>query len=90
MQPRTAHWAEETAEQFAALAGLAVAINQTTRGRVLGEARMPQPDQPRALHDQQPGEELAAPAELVQPPGPPVSAARGFRSASYCSPAATA
>ncbi|MCR9181238.1 MAG: DUF3137 domain-containing protein [Erythrobacteraceae bacterium] len=59
--------AEETAEQFAALAGLAVAINQTTRGRVLGEARMPQPDQPRALHDQQPGEELAAPAALVQP-----------------------
>jgi hypothetical protein len=34
--------AEETAEQFAALAGLALAINQTERGRAMGAAQMPQ------------------------------------------------
>lgn len=34
--------AEETAEQFAALAGLALAINQTERGRTMGAAQMPQ------------------------------------------------
>ncbi|MFW5633277.1 MAG: DUF3137 domain-containing protein [Erythrobacter sp.] len=33
--------AEQTAEQFAALAALALAINQTERGRAMGAARMP-------------------------------------------------
>lgn len=49
--------AEETAEQFAALAGLALAINQTERGRMIDAARMPETNNSRALH----GEEIGAP-----------------------------
>ena len=59
--------AEETAEQFAALAGLAMAINQTTRGRALGEARMPEADKSRVLPRARHGEEVTAPAALVPP-----------------------
>ncbi|WP_296718608.1 DUF3137 domain-containing protein [Erythrobacter sp.] len=56
--------AEETAEQFAALAGLALAINQTERGRAIGAAQMPQAPDSRALH----GEEIGAPV-VARPAG---------------------
>lgn len=54
----------EAAEQFAALAGLALAINQTERGRVLAEAQLPAaPPEP-------------APAPVTAPaPVPPENAA---------------
>lgn len=50
----------EAAEQFAALAGLALAINQTGRGRVLAEAGAPAPPSPRALH----GEAVSTPMPM--------------------------
>lgn len=53
---------EEAAAQFAALAGLALAINQNERGRVLAEARVPSDTQTRALH----GEAIDAP--VIQRP----------------------
>ncbi|MEO0057652.1 MAG: hypothetical protein RIT17_1109 [Pseudomonadota bacterium] len=58
---------EEAAEQFAALAGLALAINQTTRGRVLAEARPPAEPRPqtRALH----GEAVDPPIVVPRPAG---------------------
>ncbi|WP_349512340.1 DUF3137 domain-containing protein [Erythrobacter sp. NFXS35] len=56
--------AEETAEQFAALASLALAINQTERGRAIGAARMPEPDNPRPLQ----GDVTAAPV-IARPAG---------------------
>ena len=64
--------AEETARQFAALAGLAVAINQTERGRTLGEARVPlPPETPR------PAEPLVNAADAVFPaPRPAASFGR--------------
>jgi hypothetical protein len=43
---------EEAAAQFAALAGLALAINQNERGRVLAEARAPVAPETRALHSE--------------------------------------
>jgi hypothetical protein len=53
---------EEAAAQFAALAGLALAINQNERGRVLAEARAPVAPETRALD----GEMIDAP--IVQRP----------------------
>lgn len=53
---------EEAATQFAALAGLALAINQNERGRVLAEARAPAFPESRALH----GEAIDAP--VIQRP----------------------
>jgi hypothetical protein len=57
----------EAAEQFAALAGLALAINQTERGRVLAEAGAPAPPQLRAPAD---GEFRALHGEAVTTPIP--------------------
>lgn len=53
---------EEAAAQFAALAGLALAINQNERGRVLAEARAPVAPDSRALY----GEAIDAP--VIQRP----------------------
>lgn len=50
----------EAAEQFAALAGLALAINQTERGRVLADAHAPAPVAGSAGSDTLPEEALAA------------------------------
>ena len=63
----------EAAEQFAALAGLALAINQNERGRVLAEARMPEAAQaqPPAPSDSTGG---AIPSEAFAAPIAP----RGF------------
>jgi hypothetical protein len=55
---------EEAAAQFAALAGLALAINQNERGRVLAEARAPAEPETRALH----GEAIDAPV-IERPAG---------------------
>ena len=56
--------AEEAAEQFAALAGLALAINQNQRGRVLGAL----PGQPVEAVAERPAQARdAAPLPLVQP-----------------------
>jgi len=67
--------AADAARQFAALAGLAVAINQTERGRTLGAARMPVPGEAPAP--------APAPAPTPSPalpePVPPVARpVRGF------------
>jgi hypothetical protein len=65
--------AEETARQLAALAGLAVAINQNARGRVLGEA-----PQPLAIPEpHRPAEPLASIADAdFAPPRPAASFGR--------------
>lgn len=67
--------AEETARQFAALAGLAVAINQNARGRVLGEAHTPLTMPPAQTH--RPAEPAAHIADAdFAPPRPAASFGR--------------